>query len=57
MFNLFLSLGWAGAGITALAAFLILGHYALTKNLGDEVDEEEPTSYNRYEARITRAVK
>jgi hypothetical protein len=52
MFNLFLSLGWAGAGITALAVFLILGHYALTKNLGDVTDDEQS-----YEFKITRAVK
>jgi hypothetical protein len=43
MFNFLFSLWWVSLGITAVAVFLCAGHYLLTKDLEDEVLEEEST--------------
>lgn len=48
---------WCSLGSFFCIACVIICSYNLTRKLEDEVIEEEPTTRNRYEARITRAVK
>ena len=56
-FDFIFSPWWQFLGWGIFTFIIIFCSYQLTKDLEDEVEDEEPTNYNRYEARITRAVK
>ena len=56
-FDFIMSAWWQSLGAFLFVAIIIFCSYNLTRKLEDEVQDEEQTTRNRYEARITRAVK
>ena len=55
-FDFIFSAWWQYLGAFLFVVAVIFCSYQLTKDLEDETEDEEPT-INRYEARITKAVK